>query len=76
MQSGIPMNAQNRPNDIKQVNKLRCNKYHSGNRKVTYNVGHFVCQGCGEFHAVESAKEALAGPVREITGGGGLVRVA
>jgi hypothetical protein len=64
-------------NEIKQaMSKLRCNKYHSGNRKVTYDVGHFACQGCGEFHTVESAKETLAGPVGEITGGGGLVRVA
>jgi len=60
----------------KQANKLRCNKYHSGNRKVAFDVGHYVCQGCGEFHTVETAMETLAGPVREITGGGGLVRIA
>jgi hypothetical protein len=66
-----------KPNDIKQAMRvLRCNKYHSGNRKVTYDVGHFVCQGCGEFHTTETAAETLAGTVGEITGGGGLVRIA
>lgn len=59
----------------KAMRNLRCNKYHSGNRKVTFDVGYLACQGCGEFHTQETASEALDGPVRDITGGGGLVRV-
>ena len=55
--------------------KVKCNKGHSGNTSLFFDVGYFQCQGCGHFHAPESVETALAGPIKEYTGNGGVVRV-
>jgi hypothetical protein len=55
--------------------RCKCNKNHSGNRSLCYDVGYFACQGCGEFHAPESVRAALDGPIAGFDGGGGCIRV-
>ena len=54
--------------------RVRCNVGHSGNHSLTYDVGYFQCAGCGRFHAPEAVETALAGPVEDWTGSGGVVR--
>lgn len=54
--------------------RVRCNVGHSGNHSLTYDVGYFQCAGCGHFHAPEAVEAALAGPVEDWTGAGGVVR--
>lgn len=55
---------------------VRCNHGHSGNTRLTFDVGYFQCDGCGYFHTVESVLSAARGPVESQDGSGGTVRIA
>lgn len=56
-------------------NDVRCNVNHSGNHKLTFDVGYWQCSGCGNHHTTEAALDSLAGPASDLTGSGGVVRI-
>jgi hypothetical protein len=61
---------------IKSVEKkVRCNKNHSGNRRLTFSVGYFECNGCGGFTPAHMALATLAGAVQAFDGAGSIIRI-